>query len=79
MNKINLDVVSKEELLQALIYMAGQYLGGREEGEIEHLFMSAGEDTCAVLAKTGVIEPTSWGGRWLIDPWVEQFNRKSST
>ena len=72
MKKLNLDAVSKKELLQALIYMAGQYLESLSNpNELEHLFMSAGEEACDVLAKAGVIELTHSGGTWLIDPWVD--------
>jgi hypothetical protein len=70
-NQLNLERVSKEELLQALIYMAGQYLTSKQdENELEHLFMSAGEYACEVLEKVGAIQPTASGGTWLINPWV---------
>jgi hypothetical protein len=69
---MNLDAVSKEELLQALVYMAGQYLTSDKTNELEHQFMSAGEYACEILARVEVIEPRGYGGKWLID-WCLKF------
>jgi hypothetical protein len=84
MKNLKLDAVSKEELLQALIYMASQYLeSSTHPNELEHLFMSAGEETCEVLAKVGAIDQTASGGKWRIDPWgklgIQQTNVTKET
>ena len=74
MSEMNLDAVSKEELLRALIYMASEYLESQHSVfELDHLHMQAGEYTCEILAKVGAIKHEARGGRWLIDPWVEPF------
>jgi hypothetical protein len=70
MSQLNLDSVSKKELLQALIYMASEYITSDETTHVEHQFMQAGEYTCEVLTKVGVLAPLDSGGTWLIDPWV---------
>ena len=71
MNQLNLDAVSKEEMLQALMYMSGQYITSNETNDLEHQFMYAGEYTCEVLAKVGVIVSLAYGGKWLVNPWIK--------
>ena len=70
-SELNLEAVSKEDLLRALIYMASEYITTDEDITVlDHLYMSAGETACKVLLQVGAIEAFPSGGKWLIDPWV---------
>lgn len=52
-----------QDALRALALMAQQYLK-RDENELDHLFMSAGEHAVEVLAKHGFVEIRPRGGCW---------------
>jgi len=57
----------EEELLEALAWMAVQYLEHKRDDGVEalyHSFMSAGELTCAVLDTHGLIVDDGSGGEW---------------
>lgn len=49
-------------LLEALMDMANQYMG-RDDGTVDHMFMSAGENCCELLENAGVAEETPRGCR----------------
>ena len=55
---------SEKQLLTALAEMCAQYLSNGTDGELDHLFMSAGENAISLLAKYGLVEPIPRGGRW---------------
>ena len=70
-SELNLDAVTKEELLKALIYMASEYITTDDDPTIlDHLHMQAGETACIILVQVGAIETFPSGGKWLIDPWI---------
>jgi hypothetical protein len=53
----------EKKLLVALVRMVDQYLSG-EDGELDHLFMAAGERAIEALAAYGLVAPAPRGGRW---------------
>ena len=53
---------AENDLLFALALMCQQYL--EDDGELDHMAMSAGEYAVDELAKYGLITPCNRGGTW---------------
>jgi hypothetical protein len=53
----------EERLLSALCFMAVQYLQ-TEDGNLDHMFMSAGEEAVKVLAAYGLVINDERNSRW---------------
>jgi hypothetical protein len=62
---------AEKKLLIALVYMVEQYLE-RDDGLLDHQFMTAGETAIEVLRERGLIESDE-GGRFA--RWSEAGNR----
>lgn len=54
---------SEEKLLSALVKMTAQYLE-TEHGNLDHLYMSAGERAIRVLAEYGLVIDDGRNSRW---------------
>ena len=54
---------AERRVLHSLAWMCEQYLR-TPEGDLDHLFMSAGEEAIELLGGYGLIETTERGGRW---------------
>jgi hypothetical protein len=52
-----------DDALTALAEMCEQYMS-REDGELDHMSMSAGEHAVEVLKTHGLLEPCGRGGVW---------------
>jgi hypothetical protein len=53
----------EQRLIEALVGMCQQYLEV-DGGELDHMFMSAGETAIEVLSQYGLVTPSSRGGVW---------------
>ena len=53
---------AEKTILIALAWMCEQYIS--EDGELDHLCMSAGEGAVEVLVSYGLVEPSARGGVW---------------
>lgn len=54
---------AEERVLHSLAWMCEQYLR-TPEGDLGHLFMSAGKEAIELLSSYGLVEMTSRGGCW---------------
>ncbi|MBO9500514.1 hypothetical protein [Brevundimonas sp. A19_0] len=54
---------AEERLLYALALMGQQYLQ-TPTGDLDHVYMGAGEEAIALLAEYGLVEPSVRGGEW---------------
>lgn len=54
---------AEERVLHSLAWMCEQYLR-TPEGDLDHLFMSAGKEAIELLSSYGFVEMTNRGGRW---------------
>lgn len=57
---------AERRLLTALAGMCSQYLE-TEDGDLDHLFMSAGEGAVRILVDYGLVTPSGRGGTWTDD------------
>ncbi|MEO6216072.1 MAG: hypothetical protein ABI471_10380 [Sphingomonas bacterium] len=53
---------NEERMLAAIAWMCCQYM--EEDGVVDHMWMSAGENATAILVEYGLLEMEGRGGTW---------------
>jgi hypothetical protein len=54
---------AEKRLLKSLAVMCEQYLTSKD-GDLDHLYMSAGEHAVDLLIQYGLVDPGGRGGTW---------------